>query len=167
MNITLIGMAGSGKSVVGRKLAKHLDYNFIEVDEIIESENKASLQEIINTLGEKRFLETEEKAILELGDMDNTIISPGGSICYCGEALDFLKKKSLIIFIDVSFEVIVQRLKNAPERGIIGLREKGLRTLYDERRQLYWKYADITVDISDTDTIENAVEKVMLQIPEE
>ena len=55
MNITLIGMAGSGKSLVGKILAKKLHYEFIDVDKIIQKKTESRLQTIVDKFGEKRF----------------------------------------------------------------------------------------------------------------
>ncbi|MCK5176932.1 MAG: (d)CMP kinase, partial [Candidatus Aenigmarchaeota archaeon] len=56
MNITLIGMAGVGKSFIGKKLAKKLNYDFIDVDELIEKNTNLKLQQIIDKFGERYFL---------------------------------------------------------------------------------------------------------------
>ena len=82
MNITLIGMAGVGKSVTGKELAKRLDYGFIDIDEIIEKKANLKLQQIIDDLGDDKFLAIEERTVLGLDKLENCIISPGGSVIY-------------------------------------------------------------------------------------
>jgi shikimate kinase len=161
MNITLIGMAGVGKSVIGKELAQRLDYEFIDVDEVIEKKIKLKLQQIIDNFKEDRFLEIEEKTILELGELNNCIISPGGSVAYSVEAMKFLKKNSVIVFLKAPFESIQKRLTNQETRGIIGLK-KGLKTLFDERLILYKEYADVTIDMPDdfSEVAENIIQKI-------
>jgi len=78
MNITFIGMSGVGKSIIGKELAKRLNYKFLDIDELIEEKIGLKLQQIIDNSGEKRFLEIEKKTILGLGRLDNCVISPGG-----------------------------------------------------------------------------------------
>jgi shikimate kinase len=68
-NLTLIGMAGVGKSVIGRKLAEVLRYEFVDIDEQIENRFGVKLQEVLDRLGEQKFLETEEQAILGLAQL--------------------------------------------------------------------------------------------------
>ena len=145
MNITLIGMAGAGKSTVGKKIAKKLGYDFIDIDDVIEAKTGMKLQQIIDDLGDEKFIEIEEKAVLDLEGLKNHVFSPGGSIIYSQAAMDFLKRNSTIIFLDVPFRVIDYRLRNRANRGIIGLKDKPLETLFNERLILYKKYADITV----------------------
>ena len=165
MNITLIGMPGAGKSFIGKKLAKKIKYKFIDIDERIKKKTKLSLQYIINNLGEDKFLDIEEKTILELGDFNNCIISPGGSVIYLPKAMKFLKKNSIIVFLDVSFEIIKKRITNQETRAIIGLKKKTLKTIFNERLILYKKYADITIKIfnnSGSDVvIKNIIQKLI------
>ena len=149
MNITLIGMAGVGKSVIGKELARALHYEFVDTDDLIERKLNLKLQEIIDQLGEGRFLEIEQEAILELNGIDRTIVSPGGSVIYSLEAMRFLKKISTVIFLDAPVGSIEKRIPNQSVRGIVGLKKKRLKDLFDERRPLYQQYADITVEMAE------------------
>ncbi|MBI2451034.1 MAG: shikimate kinase [Parcubacteria group bacterium] len=143
MNITLIGMAGAGKSAVGRKIAEILDYQFIDIDRIIAV--KDSPQKLIDQFGEKHWLAKEARTVLKLKNISNSIISPGGSIIYSPRAMKFLKNISKIIFLDANPFIIKQRI-NINSRGIIGLKIKSFEEVYDERRPLYKKYADIIIE---------------------
>jgi len=164
MNVTLIGMPGVGKSVIGKELAKRLNYKFLDIDKIIEKKTKLNLQQIIDKFGDNKFLEIEEKTILELGKFDNCIISPGGSIIYSAEAMKFLKKNSVVVFLDFSFKSIKNRISNLFTRGIVGLKKKGLEALFNERMTLYKKYADITVKMSEDFDINDAVKNIIHKI---
>src|SRR3990172_5202486 len=145
MNITLIGMAGAGKSVIGKSLATRLRYQFIDPDETIEKKMNLKLQEIIDRFGEDRFLQIEEQTILDLGRIDHTVISPGGSVVYSEKAMRFLKENSAVIFLDAPFESIERHIPDQSSRGIIGLKKEDLKTLFHEKRSLYQKYADLTI----------------------
>jgi len=148
MNITLIGMPGVGKSTIGKELAKKLDYKFIDTDKLIEKEFGLKLYKLIQNVGEDKFLEIEEKTNLELGKFNNCVISPGGSTVYSSKAMEFLKKSSIVIFLDSRIEIITKRLINQETRGIIGLK-KGLKNLFKERQRLYKRYADIIIETAD------------------
>lgn len=148
MNITLIGMAGAGKSSIGKELAKKLKYSFVDTDRIIEKDTDLKLQAIIDAQGEAEFLKIEEKTILSLENSKNSVISPGGSVVYSLKAMQFLKTISKIVFLNSRFEDLKKRLKNTETRGIIGLKNKSLRQLFNERANLYGKYADITIEFS-------------------
>lgn len=149
MNITLIGMSGVGKSRIGRLLSKKLNYAFIDIDAIIEKDNGKKLQKIIDFLGDKEFLKLEEKAIMSIGQISNSVISPGGSSIYSDSAMLFLKSISKIAFLNASLQELKRRPVDFSERGIIGLKEKGLAALFKERLPLYKKYADVTIDLKD------------------
>ena len=162
MNITLIGMAGVGKSSIGQEIAKQLGFEFIDVDERIENRYHLKLQEIVDQLGERRFLHVEEQAVLGLGSIDRCVVSPGGSVVYSERAMDFLKANSRVIFLDASFESIQRRIHNEATRGIIGLKHRNLRDLYRERRPLYQKHAGLTIVLPD-EVDRDAVVKEILQ----
>jgi shikimate kinase len=151
MNITLIGMSGVGKSRIGRLLSKRLNYNFVDVDRLIEQRNNKKLQELIDCLGDEKFVEVEENTILSIEITNNSVISPGGSSIYSERAMDFLKSISKIVFLNASLEDIKSRARNFSTRGIVGLKEKGLENLFGERLPFYKKYADITIDVKDLD----------------
>ncbi len=164
MNITLIGMAGVGKSFVGRKLAEKLNYTFIDIDKIIEKKMKLKPQQIIDNLGDNRLLKIEEKCILELDKFDNCIISPGGSVIYSSESMKFLKNNSTVVFLNDSFKNIQNRLINQETRGIIGLKNNTLRELFNSRLPLYKKYADIVVDIQNKFDINDVIGRIIKKV---
>ena len=168
MNITLIGMAGVGKSFIGQEMARRLSFEFIDVDERIENRFHLKLQEIVNHFGEQRFLHIEEQAVLGLGSIDCCVVSPGGSVVYSERAMDFLRKNSRVIFLDASFESIQNRIPNESTRGIIGLKHRELKDLYQERRPLYQKQAELTIvlpDELDKDTVVNEILQKLLPLP--
>ena len=162
MNITLIGMAGVGKSSIGQEMARRLGFEFIDIDERIENRYHSKLQEIVNQLGEQRFLHVEEEAVLGLGPIERCVVSPGGSVVYSERAIEFLKANSRVIFLDASFESIQKRIPNETTRGIIGLKHRELRELYHERRPLYQKHAELTIALPD-DLDRDTIVKEILQ----
>jgi shikimate kinase len=154
-------MAGVGKSVIGKELAKELFYRFIDTDELIEKKFNLKLQEIIDQWGEERFLEIEEQTILKLGKLDHSVISPGGSVIYSEKAMKFLKKISVVIFLDAPLENIEKRIPDLSTRGIIGLKTKNLIDLFYERLFLYKKYADQTINVSEHFCIDTIVKEII------
>lgn len=167
MNITLIGMAGAGKSTIGRALARHLDYTFIDVDRLITEKAGVPLQVLIDKQGDSALIRFEEEAILKLGQVDKCIISPGGSVIYSERAMEYLKNISKIIFLDAPFKNIVKRIPNARKRGIVGLRDRSLKELFEERIILYQKYADFSIKIKGKESIPELVEKIIVLCFEE
>lgn len=161
MIITLIGMPGAGKSSAGQKLASILGYEFIDTDKLVIDKSGTDLQNIVNDLGDIALIKAEEQSILELKLTENCIIATGGSVVYSGEAMKFLKEKSVIVYLDVPFGVIVSRLSNLATRGVVGLKEKGLYGLYKERTALYTSFADYTIEVARKDRVKDVADKIM------
>jgi shikimate kinase len=149
-NIVIIGMPGAGKSTMGVILAKTLGRHFIDTDIVAQETKGRLLQEIIDEEGTGAFLETEEKTILSLR-CHHTVIATGGSVVFSGKAMEHLRKDGVIVYLNISFEEMVRRLNNITTRGIVLAAGQGLREMYNQRVPLYEKYADITIECSDSD----------------
>ena len=146
MNITLIGMPGAGKSYIGKKLAAHLEFVCLEIDEILEKEYRLPLPLVVAKLGDRKFLQKEAEVVIsQTRDRNDLVISPGGSMVYRAHAMKHLKKNSKIIYLKVPLQVIEKRIGGAP-RGIIGAKKKPFKDIYAERTPLYEKYADHTIN---------------------
>lgn len=137
-------MAGAGKSTIGKSLAKALGFDFIDLDDYISAKGSRTLQQIVEDEGEQTLLELEKQSMYEV-DLTGKVVAPGGSIIYHSELMEHLRRQVTVVYLDDSFENIKQRLTDASSRAIVGLRNKSLRQIYDERRPLYSKYADITL----------------------
>ncbi len=137
-------MAGVGKSTIGSALARSLSFSFTDLDKYIREKEGLTVLDIIRTRGEKAFLEIEKQRMYEI-DLKHRVIAPGGSIIYHPDLMEYLKCHSTLVYLDDRFENIEGRIKHASTRGIVGLKTKSLREIYDERCPLYAKYADITI----------------------
>ena len=141
----LIGMAGAGKSTTGRILAKLAGLKFIDIDEYIREKDGARIQEIIDKQGDNALVDLEARRIREI-ELRQTVAAPGGSIVYHEEAMEYLRERCVVVFLDEGFENIEERVKKTPDRGVVGLRGRNLRQVFDERRPLYLRYADMVVE---------------------
>ena len=151
-SITLIGMAGAGKSTIGKQLAKLLDFNFLDGDLIIEERINQSIQNFLDQHGGKEFTKIEEEVLLSI-NFDKTILATGGSAVLSDNAMQFLRKESEVIFLDVTYENISKRILNLSERGLVREPNQSLQETYDERLSLYRKYADhVVVNDGDIDS---------------
>jgi shikimate kinase len=144
-SIVLIGMAGVGKSTVGMALAEDLGFEFIDVDAYILQKDGKRIQEIIDSEGEEALLQIEKRRMYEI-DLTRMVAAPGGSIIYHPDLMNYLKENAVLVYLDDSFKDIEAKLVGGLDRGIVGLRYKTLRQIYEERRPLYFRYADITID---------------------
>lgn len=163
MNITLIGMSGAGKSLVGKELAKKIKFDFIDIDKLIEKKSNLDLQRIIEKLGKQKFLKLEERTVLDIDNTDNLVISSGGSVVYSQKAMKHLKTISKIVFLDASLEDIKKRIPDFSIRGIVGL-EDGLEKIFDERYELYKKYSDISIKIPKIFDLNNIINKIIKKL---
>ena len=143
--IVIIGMAGVGKSTIGTVLAQTLEYDFLDVDDYIFQKEGKRIQELIDSVGEEAFLQLEKRHMLEI-PLPRMVVAPGGSIIYHSDLMEYLKGNALLVYLDDSFASIEAKLTGGLDRGIVGLRYKTLRQIYEERRPLYFKYADIIID---------------------
>ena len=162
-NLVLIGMPGSGKSTVGVILAKSTSHDFIDTDVLIQSQQQQSLQNIMDTQGYLALREIEEQALLGL-NLDNHIISTGGSAVYSEAAMHHLKQSSLIVFLNVSQSTLNKRISNYETRGIAKRPEQSFAELFQERSLLYKRYADITIH-SDEMTQDEVCEAILKHLP--
>ncbi len=144
-NIILIGMPGVGKSTVGVVLAKKLGYSFVDADLVIQSREGKLLHEIIAEQGVEGFWRTEE-AVGESIDGRRTVIATGGSAVYGERAMAHYRQIGTVVYLHLPLEGIRERLGDLTERGVTLKAGQDLDSLYAERRPLYEKYADITVD---------------------
>ncbi len=144
-NLVLIGMPGSGKSTVGVLLAKLTSRDFVDTDVVIQGHEHRSLQDIIDNDGYLMLRDIEEKWVSTL-NLENTVISTGGSVVYSEKSMTNLSSNGLNIFLDVSLDTLMQRINDYDQRGIARRPNQSFEELFEERSALYEKYADITID---------------------
>ena len=161
-NIVLIGMAGPGKSVVGRALAERLDYTFVDVDDLITETTGKTLPEILRTEGLEAFLAIEGR-IGEALDREDTVIATGGSMVLSERAMTHLKEKGVAVWLETPLSRISDRMpEDLTERGIAAPQGMTIQEIYRQREPLYAKYADLIVASRDgEDDTARQVEEVM------
>jgi shikimate kinase len=143
-NLVLIGMPGSGKSTIGVILAKRTSHHFVDTDLVIQNVEGRSLQDILDQDGYLALRETESRVLQGL-DLDNHVISTGGSAVYSDAAMQHLKRKGICIYLDVSVETLRARITDYDTRGIAKRPDQSFADLFEERTRLYRRYADITI----------------------
>ena len=143
--INLIGMPGAGKSTVGVILAKLTGLRFCDTDLDIQVREHATLQEILDRQGYQYLRRVEEQVVLA-ADLDQAIISTGGSVVYSDAIMQHLKQAGPAVYLAADLETLEQRVAAAPLRGIANDGDQTFADVYAERTPLYRRYADITVD---------------------
>lgn len=148
MRIYLLGMPASGKSYWGKKVADHHKLNFLDLDNFLEENLGKSITQVFQEKGEEFFRRKEQETLHQSKEFTNTIISTGGGTPYFFDNMDFIKKEGWSIFINVSLEIIIERLKmdeNRPmfqEKTEVEL-ENYVQNLY-QKRIGYYQQADFT-----------------------
>lgn len=158
-NIILIGMPGSGKSTCGVLAAKALLKNFFDTDLLFQGLEEKRLQDIIDDDGIEYFLSAEERAILSL-DINATVVATGGSVVYIDKSMEHLKKSGKVIYLHLSYDTMVDRIKNITTRGVVVKEGDSLEDMYNERLPMYQKWADVVINC-DNNTVEQTVEKIV------
>lgn len=153
-NIVLIGLSYSGKSTLGVKLAQYLNKDFVDIDNELKKDGH-DLNSLINDQPVSVFREYEAQVAKAIGNKFNQVISTGGGTVLSSEAMNALSRNSIIIFLDVSLELLKTRIDGS--RPLIKTKED-LDTMYQDRINLYRQYADII--ISENTSIDQLLEKI-------
>jgi len=147
-NIVLIGMPSCGKSTIGVVLAKALGYRFVDSDLVIQERTGRLLSEIIEEEGLAVFNQIENDTNASL-DYHKAIIATGGSVIYGEEAMEHLRSIGTVVYIELPFEVLKERIGDLNARGVSIKEGQSFKELYEERKPLYEKYADVVVPTQD------------------
>lgn len=163
-NIILIGMPGAGKSTIGVLLAKTQLMSFIDTDLLIQGKYSKSLSDIIKEKGTEEFLRIENDVIAE-NDFENSVVATGGSAVFGEKAMGKLKKDSFTVYLKVDTSELEKRINNIHTRGIAMKEGMALSEIFEERKALYEKYADFTIDCTSL-TAEECVDKIAGKVVE-
>ncbi|MFH0776050.1 MAG: shikimate kinase [Patescibacteria group bacterium] len=146
-NLVLVGMRGSGKTAVGKVLAKFLDFEFVDVDSALEKNESAKIAEIVAKNGWDFFRELETKWTKKIADEKNLVISTGGGVILKKENVSALKKNGIVIFVDTPLEILQKRVaQNSKRPSLTGDDPAAeLAKVWRDREKLYRAAADITV----------------------
>lgn len=157
-NLVLIGMPGCGKSTCGVLAAKSLCMSFVDTDLLIQQAEGMTLQSIIDGKGLDYFEECEEKCLSSL-NLNNSVVSTGGSAVYYDSSMNHLKEDGKVIYLKISFDEMMSRIKNITSRGIALGEGETLEQMFERREKLYKKYADVVIDC-DNSTVEQTVQQI-------
>ncbi len=158
-------MPGCGKSTLGVILAKELGLNFVDTDIVIQQRTGELLQETLEKRGVGALLDEEEKAILSLDMSKPQVISTGGSAVLRDDSMNHLVENGICVYIYLTCEEVEKRINNRNTRGIAAEKDETLKDIYDYRTPFYEKWADMTVDCTDSSVSEN-VEKIKQRLCE-
>jgi len=147
-NIIMVGFMGSGKTTVGRILAKKLGYEFFDTDKYIEKKEGMTITEIFAQKGEPWFRNLELQVAREISESENKVIGTGGGMVKNDEIMRLLKAGGIVVYLKASAGKIAYNLRNDNSRPLLAGEDKfaKIKSLLAQREHLYIKAADITIN---------------------
>jgi shikimate kinase len=146
--IALVGLPGSGKSTIGRQLARRLNLSFVDSDLVIESRLGCSIREFFEREGEDRFRDIEESTIDELTLDPASVLSTGGGAVLRENNRLRLRQRCRVVYLRSSPEEVFRRLRHDRNRPLLQVADplQRLRDLFSARDALYRETAHFVID---------------------
>jgi shikimate kinase len=146
--ISLIGLPGSGKSTVGRQLARRLQLPFFDSDHAIELQLGCSIREYFDREGEARFRDVEQAVIDELTQKPKCVLSTGGGVVLRPANRQHLHERSQVVYLNSSPEELYRRLRHDTSRPLLQVADPldRLRELFTQRDPLYRETAHFIIE---------------------
>jgi len=162
-NLILIGPMGSGKTTVGKQLAKRTRMDFVDSDHMIEDRCGVSISTIFDIEGEDGFRKRETKMLAELCDRSSMVLATGGGAITVEENRILLRKSGFVVYLNTSIETQLARTQKNNNRPLLENvdAEKRLTDLMEERGALYEQEADLVV-ASGERIVSKVVDEIML-----
>jgi shikimate kinase len=163
--ISLIGLPGSGKSTVGRQLARRLQLPFFDSDHVIEEQLGCSIREYFEREGEVRFRDIEADVIDQLSQKPDGILSTGGGVVLRAENRKNLRNRTQVVYLNSSPDDLFRRLRHDKSRPLLQVADPlgRLRDLHTQRDPLYHETAQIQVDTG-RPSVASLVNLIMMQL---
>jgi shikimate kinase len=163
--IVLVGLPGSGKSTVGKQLAKRLQLSFVDSDQEIEKRLGCSIREFFEREGEAVFRDLEQQVIAELAAGPLAVLSTGGGAVLREANRTCLKQSGKVFYLRATPEDLMRRLKNDRTRPLLQVADPlaKLRELYGLRDPLYREVAHYVVETG-RPTVTNLVNMILMQL---
>ncbi len=163
--IALVGMPGSGKSTVGRQLARRFRQNFVDTDHEIERRIGMSVREYFDAHGEAAFRDLEQEVLADLAQGPGTVLATGGGAVLRAANRDLLRQHRRVLYLRASPEELFRRLRHDTHRPLLQVADPltRLRNLYRERDPLYRQTAHYVVDAA-RPSVSTLVNMVIMQL---
>ena len=145
--IALVGFMGSGKSTIGRLLAKQLGYRIVDTDTLIEKEAGKSITRVFQCEGEKSFRIRESRILLNLAQYRQVVIATGGGVPIRHQNREFLRKHCRTFYLEVNAVEVINRLHRSRVRPLLPDTERGIERLLLVRRNWYEQLGDKVVTV--------------------
>ncbi len=163
--IALVGMPGSGKSTVGRHLARQLGWRFVDSDHEIERQIGGSIRAYFEQQGEAAFRDIEQQTLLALCQQGGMVLATGGGAVLREVNRQALKSRCEVIYLRSSPEELFRRLRHDTQRPLLQVKDplKRLRDLYRERDPRYRDAADFVIETG-RPSVPTLVNMILMQL---
>ena len=167
MKIVLTGFMGTGKSVIGRRLAERLGLSFMDLDDLIEEKAGMAIREIFASEGESGFRQRERELIAGLANRRNCVIATGGGAVLDSENVRALKAGGVLVCLQADPEIILKRIGTDAHRPLLQLPDRmaKIRELLEQRASAYAQ-ADLLMETSGA-AVEEIVDRIVRDLPPE
>lgn len=162
MLIYLIGMMASGKTTIGKELANKLSYEFVDIDELIESTYNKKIKDIILEDGINYFRQVEYDILRNINLDINTVIATGGGVILNYDNVLYMKNNGAIIYLKVSLDILEERLQKINVENRPLLKEQTINNIYEQRKELYKNAGMISIYCDDL-----TIDEICIQIIEQ
>jgi len=173
MNVVLVGFKSCGKTTAGRELAKELNLELIELDELLEElyyeryNEGLSFREIYKKHGEEFFRKLESEALIRLKGRKNIVVGSGGGAVLSEQNRKIMKEIGTIVYLDVDKNILLDRILNADELPAFldkDKPEKSFEEIFDKRKPIYSGIANYRIKIKD-EPISEILKKINEKLP--
>jgi len=163
-NLILVGMMGSGKTTMGRALAKHLGKAFVDSDEEIQQRTGVTIPHIFDIEGETGFRQRETAAIRDLVERDNMVLATGGGAVLAEQSRELMRQNGIVIYLKANVHDLWQRTRHDRNRPLLQTADPyaKLTELFQQREPLYRQVADIVMQSG-----KQSAHALMLQLVDE
>lgn len=147
-NVYLVGLMGSGKTTIGRSLAKRLGFEFVDSDREIEARTGVSIPTIFEIEGEDGFRKREAQVIAEVSRQSGMVVATGGGAVLRPENRENLRSHGFVVYLNVPPQTLWERTRHDRNRPLLQVADPllKLKELFDQRDALYREVADLIVD---------------------
>lgn len=163
--IALVGLPGSGKSTIGRQLARRLDTRFFDSDLVIERRIGCSIREYFEREGEAAFRDIEQQVMGELTQNDSCVLSTGGGVVLRPTNRDHLHQRCQTVYLHSAPEEVFRRLRHDQNRPLLQVADPlaRLKELYDVRDPLYREAAHFVVETG-RPSVSTLISMILMQL---
>lgn len=164
MKIYLVGFMGAGKTTVGRELAVRIDAPFFDLDELVETAEKASIKDLFAQHGEPYFRKRERDLLRSTKNLDAAVIATGGGTFTFDENIQFIQSEGMSIYLAAPYALLRSRIGTKVGERPLFTDDLSTHELYAGRIR-YYRMADLTIEIREEETPLEIVERLVLELP--